>query len=1038
MREPKERSGYDKTKSVVVEETETTRLFRNADGTLTAQLSSGPARLADEDGTWQDIDLTLRRVGDRFEPIASPTPVSFATESGDGPIAEVRLGTDSLRLAPSELVSDIEGTKRSEGALPVIAYSGALPGGISLAIAPTTVGVETIYTVPDSSAALAPLVERYEMREGWTARQNGTAIELLDASGSVRAIWAGGFATDSADQPAETDVTVQLLPDANGAASATVVVAPEWLNDPRRVYPIKIDPSITTVRNAGEPGMGDSWIRDRQPNTNGWSSGELRLGNDGSDFLGDPPSSVYRTLLKFRTDLPADAVVESATVKLYETMAWSCEPTPFNSVRAFSPWGPGTTWESQPAADAPENGGAALAAKGLAGCPAGWVDITGPEVEAYVQGWNNALHGKPGGFANNGLLLLADNETDADAQYGWKKFASSEAGKPPELWITYSRPPTGPAPRIPAHGAVINSPRPVLTVFPATSPTNGAVDYWFEVATGADMSGNTVASSGWQSPTSYTVPDGALQDGVTYYWRATARADGLETDGPVRSFRHDRRFGTGGPSPQDPVGPVSVNLATGNLALGVSSPKFPTVGGEVGLDFSYNSLAPDKAGLRGTYFDVANQPTPNLDNADDLLQRVDSTVAFDWASGSPQSGVVPSDNFGVRWTGYLTTPSNVPSGQYFFGAYHDDGIVITVDGTKVVDLWAPNGGTLHYGSPVTLGPGETVPVQIDFYEAGAGAAVNFYVKGAVNEQPVPASWLSTEPPTLPRGWSMSADLDGSVSYGSARYANDRIVLVGPGGETHRVHREGWWLGAAAGRGRHRHAKRHNQTDDGSRRGRQHLHLRQPRRARVRGIRLRRPQTGGTEVHAERPGTSAHQDHRPRHRPRRGDAELWNRRLPVTAGRHGARSAASRGDAVPAVVLGRHRDQDLLPVGSACPHRRSRRRGHRLRLWNARHARPSAGSRRRGLGGGQLRSAGHRLRQDDRRVQQHRHQSRHRGEVAGPVRPGRHGRAAAGSQLQVHRRLRRAGRHRRRFPGGDCAGQRGLRRLRSDQRCAHRR
>lgn len=96
-----------------------------------------------------------------------------------------------------------------------------------------------------------------------------------------------------------------------------------------------------------------------------------------------------------------------------------------------------------------------------------------------------------------------------------------------------------------------------------------------------------------------------------------------------------------------------------------------------------------------------------------------------------------------------------------------------------------------YGSPVSLLAGHTVPIEVTYHEATGYSALQLWVSGPVSPKVVPASWLSTVPPPLPQGWSMSVDSGGTeLSYAKAVVGDNSIVLVDPAGGVHEYRRQG--------------------------------------------------------------------------------------------------------------------------------------------------------------------------------------------------------------------------------------------------------
>jgi YD repeat-containing protein len=327
-----------------------------------------------------------------------------------------------------------------------------------------------------------------------------------------------------------------------------------------------------------------------------------------------------------------------------------------------------------------------------------------------------------------------------------------------------------------------------VAVNPSTDPDGDTVSYYYRIATGPDAdSGTILADSGWTTSTSWTVPAGLLSDSVTYYWHAWAYdfASAVVYPDWARSVRVDLRLGDHPAQPTDAVGPAKVNLTTGNLMVEAASPTFRTVGGEVGLSFDYNSRVPTTAalstyGLTGTYY---NDTNANLVFDDPVvLSRRDPSLYFDWTTGSPAPGVVNADNFLVRWTGSVWVPT---TGSYSFGAASDDGVRIWVNDTLVLDRWFDQTkGSPNYGSAVNLTAGVAVPIKVEYYDHTLSASVELWTTGpGVTSRPIPVTWLTTDAGPLPRGWSVSADLDGHLSYTALRVGDRSVTAVDASGAT---------------------------------------------------------------------------------------------------------------------------------------------------------------------------------------------------------------------------------------------------------------
>ena len=330
----------------------------------------------------------------------------------------------------------------------------------------------------------------------------------------------------------------------------------------------------------------------------------------------------------------------------------------------------------------------------------------------------------------------------------------------------------------------------------------GKIEYQFRVATGGDGMTGQVATSGWIGLPTWQVSTGTLSEGASYSWSVVARnPDGYQWPAWANSFTVNQRMGTSGPQPMDTAGPVSVNLASGNVALSFASPTVATVGGPMGMSFSYNSQAASNQGLVGSYYDADPSGSGIGDftfaGKQPAFVRTDSTINFLWpaddktvdgidANSYPGPGL-KDDLFMVAWEGYVRVGT---AGSYYFGVTRDNGVRVYIDGnpTPVVNAW--DGGTYLskplFGSAVTMTTAPT-KIRIEYYEKTGDASIRLYQRmgtaGPVSL--VQADQLSKELTVLPPGWDSSTPLAGAAgAYSSAKKYEGYIVLKDAGGGSH--------------------------------------------------------------------------------------------------------------------------------------------------------------------------------------------------------------------------------------------------------------
>jgi hypothetical protein len=98
--------------------------------------------------------------------------------------------------------------------------------------------------------------------------------------------------------------------------------------------------------------------------------------------------------------------------------------------------------------------------------------------------------------------------------------------------------------------------------------------------------------------------------------------------------------------------------------------------------------------------------------------RVDSTIDFDWNSGSPSS-LLEGDNFSARWTGQVQPKY---SETYTFSTFSDDGVRLWIDGQLLIDNWTVHAPTENQGQ-ITLQAGQLYDIKLEYFE-NTGRAVS--------------------------------------------------------------------------------------------------------------------------------------------------------------------------------------------------------------------------------------------------------------------------------------------------------------------------
>jgi hypothetical protein len=147
-------------------------------------------------------------------------------------------------------------------------------------------------------------------------------------------------------------------------------------------------------------------------------------------------------------------------------------------------------------------------------------------------------------------------------------------------------------------------------------------------------------------------------------------------------------------------------------------------------------------GLRGDYFNNTQLTgTP-------VLSRTDSTVNFNWGTGSPAASV-NSDQFSVRWSGQVQAQY---SEKYTFYVRTNDGVRLWVNNVLLMNWWFDQSG-IEWSNGLTLVAGQRYDIRMEFYDnLGPAEAYLSWSSRSTQKQIIPASQLyppGTTPPPPP-------------------------------------------------------------------------------------------------------------------------------------------------------------------------------------------------------------------------------------------------------------------------------------------------
>lgn len=405
---------------VPAKDTENDTTWANPDGTLTTEIAAGPVRVR-KGKELVPVDPTLVVEDGAVKPKATKGDVRL---SGGGAGADLAsLGRPGARLSTRWASALPKPTLDGDTAT----YHDIVPGG-DLVVKVLTTGYE-VFLVLRSRPAAPPVIRLPLGLEGLRLVQEPTgSLRLFDSrdeevAASPTPVMSSAARDPQADEPTQ----VRTIPTTvePGSRGPELVLRPDagFLADPATVYPVTIDPAGTLGANLS------TFVSSDYPNNNYDASTELKVGtwNGGG--------SKNRSFIRFDDSAIKNAQVLSATLNLYETWSYSCNPSQM-WVQGAPGFAPGRSWNTQPGMDGVVWNGDSFYG-GYSGCPAtaGWkyLPITG-----LVQAWSS--NGSP---SPESVGLRAPNEADNNQ---WKKFRSVNTSTPPSISVNYNPPglPSGP------------------------------------------------------------------------------------------------------------------------------------------------------------------------------------------------------------------------------------------------------------------------------------------------------------------------------------------------------------------------------------------------------------------------------------------------------------------------------------------------------------------------------------------------------------------------------------------------------------------
>ncbi|MEU7905922.1 LamG-like jellyroll fold domain-containing protein [Actinoplanes sp. NPDC049118] len=587
-----------------------TDVFQNPDGTQTAKVSTGKLNYKGSDGKWRPIDTTLVRGGDgRLKTSANAFGTSLAA-----PAKPAAAGLRAVDAQARPMAEDLARITLPSGE----EFGYGLQG--AAAVTPTVKGQEASYPeilpgVDLQMRTLATSLKEILVLKGPTSPREFVyplhlkgltpqltadgAIELRNEAGKVALLIPRPFMEDSSpvgpmgERAKSHDVSYSLI-EVDGKPALKVTAGSAWLDDPARVWPVRLDPTANTLNE------GDAFVDNEAETTPSDQNGD-------SLAVGRWQNNIARSFVKF-SNFDEDGFVGKRITgaKLWVYLTWASTCDSYRTVYVHKVTEPWTVAE--------------VAAGALAAGPTYTAPIGSSKITDHTPGCTNTaanrsvgqwhaitldpttLHdwatNRGGSNWNQGLALTGEEGvTDS-----WKRFTSGNYSDSYKIYLemTYAN---NIAPQVntlyPSSGTQSATLTPQLIAdgydpdgFPA------ALEYNFEIYEESETGAQTkIKESGWRTDKTWTVPSGVLKWGGRYRWQVNLN-DGRVNEGvPSYTWQPAWRYVLTTPVPQSVItseleqnGDAGFTAGSGSYTTEATDAQISSVGPTLGINRSYHSM----------------------------------------------------------------------------------------------------------------------------------------------------------------------------------------------------------------------------------------------------------------------------------------------------------------------------------------------------------------------------------------------------------------------------------------------------------------
>jgi RHS repeat-associated protein len=290
---------------VIADRTATSQTFRLPDGELETRIFTNPINYRDEEGKWQPIEEGFEAEGSSLTNGANEFEVSLPQQMDEGPVRlanEEGWVSSQLTGTPTETV-EVSGNTAS--------YEGA-QGDLEFDLQTVADGVKEDIELADPSS---PHVFTYELSAAAglvpSKEEDGSIVFRNDEGEAVVTLPTPVIEDSSPNSSPSGAVHYELQAQEGNHWQLTVEADSEWLADPARTFPVRIDPSMTVPAPELDCNIGG------KKGESGWglcgSGGRKELLLAYKPQLESSKDEWARALLRYNLkSVPTDAYILSA------------------------------------------------------------------------------------------------------------------------------------------------------------------------------------------------------------------------------------------------------------------------------------------------------------------------------------------------------------------------------------------------------------------------------------------------------------------------------------------------------------------------------------------------------------------------------------------------------------------------------------------------------------------------------------------------------------------------------------------------------